>query len=313
MYLIDEKHYKNGMKTVISPQVPLLNPSQFDAYIFQDWVPKVLEFYEKFHIAKIEDYKEHLKLPMPPHRRSVYFFIFITKGKIVRSKALTNYEITAGHFFFLPAHQITSLEYVSPDAEGYYCHFSPEIFNTNWIKASMNTDFPFFQLVGNPLVLVKNPERHLQLLQILETEYLNNLKERFNLISIYLLSLFAEVSLEVTSTPVQNNNAATILTQRYKNALSEFIYEKKTVLEFAEHLSVTTNHLHKCVKATTGKSAHQLLDEMRLLEAKVLLRQTTLSIGEIAFKIGQFDPSDFSRFFKSKTNMTPQQYRQTAD
>jgi len=218
------------MKPVISSQVPLLNPSQFDAYIFQDWVPKVLEFYEKFHIAKIEDYKEHLKLPMPPHRRSVYFFIFIKKGKIIRSKALTNYEVVADHFFFIPAHQITSLEYVSPDAEGFYCHFSPEIFNHNWIKASANNDFPFFQLVGNPLVQVKNPARHIQLLQILESEYLNNEKERFGLVSIYLLALFAEISLEFTNAPVQNNNAATVLTQRYKNALSEFIYEKKTVI-----------------------------------------------------------------------------------
>jgi len=301
------------MKTANSSQVPLLNPLEFDAYIFQNWVPKVLESYEKFHIAKVEDYKEHLKLPLQPHRRSVFFFIFITKGKIVRSKGLTNYEVLANQFFFLPAHQITSVEYISPDAEGFYCHFSPEIFNHNCIKNFPNTDFSFLQLVGNPIVQVKNPERHLQLLHILEDEYLNNEKERFTLISIYLLALFSEVLLQVTTAPSPNNNAATVLTQRYKNALSEFIYEKKTVLEFAEHLSVTTNHLHKCVKATTGKSAHQLLDEMRLLEAKVLLRQTSLSIGEIAFKIGQFDPSDFSRFFKSKTNMTPQQYRQTTD
>ncbi|MDZ7899775.1 MAG: helix-turn-helix transcriptional regulator [Arcicella sp.] len=67
--------------------------------------------------------------------------------------------------------------------------------------------------------------------------------------------------------------------------------------------------MHKCVKATVGKSAHELLEDMRVLEAKVLLKQSTMSIGEIAFKIGKFEPSDFSRFFKSKTNITPKQYR----
>ncbi len=298
------------METTRLSKVPILYPSQFDEYIFQNWKPNVHGFYEEFHIARIENYKQHLKLPLPPHRRSVYFFIFISKGKVIRSKGLTNYAVLPNHFFFLPANQITSLEYVSPDAEGFYCHFFPEIFNHRWLKTSVSVDFSFFQLTGNPLVQVNNPQRQLQLLDILENEYQNNTKERFGLISIYLLSLFSEVSLQADSGRI-HNNAATLLTQRYKNALSELIYEKKTVSEFANYLSVTTNHLHKCVKATTGKSAHQLLDEMRLLEAKVLLQQTALSVGEIAFKIGQFDPSDFSRFFKSKTSMTPQQYRQS--
>jgi AraC family transcriptional activator of pobA len=48
---------------------------------------------------------------------------------------------------------------------------------------------------------------------------------------------------------------------------------------------------------------------MVLMEAKALLRQTSLSISEIAFKIGKEDPSDFARFFKSKAGLTPSQYR----
>jgi AraC family transcriptional activator of pobA len=45
------------------------------------------------------------------------------------------------------------------------------------------------------------------------------------------------------------------------------------------------------------------------MEAKALLRQTSLSVSEIAFKIGKEDPSDFARFFKSKSGLTPSQYR----
>ena len=63
------------------------------------------------------------------------------------------------------------------------------------------------------------------------------------------------------------------------------------------------------MKVSTGKSAHELLEEMRILEAKVLLKQTDLNIADIAYKLGGFDPSDFSRFFKSLTNLTPKQYR----
>ena len=65
------------------------------------------------------------------------------------------------------------------------------------------------------------------------------------------------------------------------------------------------SNLNKCVKAATGKPAQELLSEMILAEAKVLLKQTSLTVNEIAWKIGKEDPSDFIRFFKSKTNLTP--------
>ena len=58
-----------------------------------------------------------------------------------------------------------------------------------------------------------------------------------------------------------------------------------------------------------GKSAHDVLKEMLLLEAKVLLKQTNLTISEIAYKIGKNEISDFARFFKSQTKMTPSEYR----
>ena len=78
-------------------------------------------------------------------------------------------------------------------------------------------------------------------------------------------------------------------------------------------LSVTPNHLNKCVKSTIGKSAHDLLSEMILLEAKVLLKQTSLSVSEIAYQVGRNEISDFGRFFKSGTGLTPGEYRKIAN
>jgi len=106
-------------------------------------------------------------------------------------------------------------------------------------------------------------------------------------------------------------SSASRITQLYKNKLAHYIYEKHSIAEYASMLAVSPNHLNKCVKAVTGKSAQELLSEMILLEAKVLLKQTSLTVNEIAWKIGKDDPSDFIRFFKSKTNLTPTEYRKT--
>lgn len=290
-------------------KIPQLKPSEFDDYIFADWKPTVSGFYDSFHIERIENYAKHLKLPILPHRRSVNFFLFVTKGLAVRSKGLTKYEIKSNSFFCLSADQITSLDYVSEEIEGFYCHFKSEIFQDLYQKTDFETEFPFFQLTNEPLIEIENSERFILLLQILETEYRKSQTVRWELIPKYLHILFSELKLTSSILPNNTFSAASQLTQRYKNALSRNIYDLKTVIEFADLLSISPNHLNKCVKQTVGKSAHELLEEMRILEAKVLLKQTDMSIAEIAFKIGKFEPSDFTRFFKSKTNFTPKQYR----
>lgn len=288
-------------------QIPLVIPSQFDNYLFKNWkAPVISGLYDNFHIEKIENYKEHLIVPTPPHRRSVYFLLFLTRGVVIRSKGLTKYELKQNSCFCLAADQITGIHYVSDDAAGYYLHFLPDIFNNPNLKIDLHKDLPFFSLLNEPHFEISNPEKIENLFSLLSTEYRSQNK---NLISFYLITLLFEIQNNSISKETDKKDASAMLTLKYKNALSEYIYSFKTVTEFADHLSVSPNHLLKCVKNTTGKSARELLEEMRILEAKVLLKQTDMSIAEIAFKIGKYEPSDFARFFKSKTKNTPFQYR----
>ncbi len=287
-------------------KIPTVKPSEFDDYLFANWKAPVTSLYENFHVSRIEDYKNHLKLPTPPHRRSVYFFLFITNGQVVRRKDLTKFELERDSCFCLSADQITSIDFVSQDATGFYMHFLPEIFNHPNLKVDLIKDFPFFSNWNEPHFEINDDKKIKNLFEMLIKEHLNENKE---VLPFYLMTLLSEIKNLAQINQNKKQDASSILTYKYKNALSEFIYTKKTVSEYADYLSVTPNHLLKCVKNTTGKTAHELLDEMRILESKVLLKQTDKSISEIADAIGKEDPSDFSRFFKLKTGQTPNQYR----
>lgn len=295
----------------IKKNVPTLKPIDFDDFFFGDWKAPIGSSYSNFHIERIETYKDHLKLPVLPHRRSVFHFLFITTGKVKRTKILNEYEILPNHFFFMPADTTTTIESITEDTTGYYCHFKPDIFQHPNININLQKDFPFFQRISNPLVRVENSEFLLSSMQLLEQEKEKKPIHKTQIIGLLLLTLLTEVkhSAHFSTQGISNKNAAYYLTIKFKKALADYIYEKTKVSEFADYLTVTPNHLNKCVKATTGKSAHKLLGEMRILEAKVLLTQSDLSIAEIAYKIGKMDHSDFARFFKSKTQMTPKQYR----
>ncbi|MBL7817899.1 MAG: AraC family transcriptional regulator [Saprospiraceae bacterium] len=270
-------------------------------------------FHNLFHINKLEDYRDKIHFPLPPHRKPVYDFLFLTKGMTRRSKALSPYEIGENTFFFMPAYQITNHEFMSTDIEGYFCHFNFDIFTNNLPQHNILRDFPFLQFIGNPCVTVDEAITPfiINILKRLETEYKKDKIEQFDIIAVYLLTLFTEVNRFYTPSVPAKKNTALMIAQNFKDALSRHIHEKQKVTEYADLLAVSPNHLNKSVKAATGKSAQDLLNDMIVLEAKVLLKQTDLQISEIAYKLSQQNHSDFSRFFKSKTGMTPKEYKQS--
>lgn len=265
-----------------------------------------------FHINKLEDYRDKIQFPLPPHRKVVYDFLFLTKGTTRRSKALNPYEIGENTFFFLPSNQITNHEFMSDDIEGYFCHFNLEIFTNHLPQHNILRDFPFLQFIGNPIVETDDATRLLLLpiFQRLEVEYEKEKNANLDIVTVYLLALFTEIKRFYAPSVSAKKNTSLMIAQNFKDALSRHIYEKQKVTQYADMLAVSPNHLNKCVKSATGKSAQDLLNEMILLEAKVLLKQTDMQISEIAYKLSQQNHSDFSRFFKNKTGMTPKEYKQ---
>jgi len=250
-------------------------------------------------------------LPILPHRRTNYFFFFLTKGSARRSKNLNEYEIEPNLFYCLPANQITSMDFMSEDAEGFYCHFIPEIFNQPQLRVDIERDFPFFDITAEPIVEVEDANRVLQMLELLYTEYKRNEMKRANIVAFHLTALLNEVNFYYTIPKKSSSSASSQITQQYKSLISEGVEHTKRVVDAAKILGVTPNHLNKCVKETTGKSAHELLVDMRVLQAKVLLKQTDFPIKEIAYKVGGFESSDFAKFFKKRTDMTPSEYRES--
>jgi AraC-like DNA-binding protein len=253
-----------------------------------------------------------LEFPILPHRKTLHDFLFLTHGQSKRSKGLHDYQFEAPAFFFLPAYQISTHEFMSEDARGYFCHFDTGIFEQPFFNAKVLSDYSFLQPAGYPVVAVdaSSVSRLTVLLERLVAEYAKPDLADFSIVAVYLVTLFTELKQSMKPSEIAKKNAAFRITQAYKDALSQHIYTKQYVTEYAHLLAVTPDHLNKCVRTTTGRSAQDLLSEMLMLEAKVLLRQTQLTITEIAYKLSEKAPSDFSRFFKAKTGLTPKQYKQ---
>lgn len=301
-----------------SSSVPIIDANQLMSNLHKELKTHVAfttKVHSNFHINRIEDYMKIVNFPtqsdIVPRRISVYSFFFLTKGRSIRSKGLDSYDFGENTFFFLPAYQITTHQEICFGSEGYYCHFDMELLNVDYKTKDLINEFTFLEFHANPIVMINDEAkgRIILLLERLIQEYNAGENCRFDILRMYLMTVFTELKIFIGSSKPNISNSAFLITEQYKKYLSQYIYEKQKTTEYAEMMAISPNHLNKCVKMTLGKSAHDLLNEMLLLEAKVLLKQTNLTVTEIAYKIGKNEISDFARFFKSQTGMKPSEYR----
>ncbi|RYE14351.1 MAG: AraC family transcriptional regulator [Sphingobacteriaceae bacterium] len=84
-----------------------------------------------------------------------------------------------------------------------------------------------------------------------------------------------------------------------------------TVICVADALHVSPNYLSGLLKTLTGKSTQQHIHDNLIDHAKEMLSTTGLSVSEVAFALGFDYPQTFSKLFKSKTHLSPREFRQT--
>ncbi len=254
-----------------------------------------------FYIHGLSDDTYELKMPLTSHRQTNHSIILVTKGSLIASSGFDNYTVEQNAMIVIPAGQITSLSFMSDDVAGFYLHFSDDYLSH--IKVDLS------KWLIRPVCKFANTESgHLTTL-LKRMQKLNEKEANADVIKLYLATFLAEMEQSSDFRLRVNFPAHERLTLEFKRLLNYNITKDKSVKFYAAELSVTPNHLNKSVKVTLGKSASALIDEMLILEAKVLMQKKTMSVSEIAFETGFEDVSYFGRFFKKHTGFAPTEYR----
>ena len=106
------------------------------------------------------------------------------------------------------------------------------------------------------------------------------------------------------------------ITSNVEAALKEYFKTDKihdlgqpTIAYLANKCHVSAGYLSDLLKKETGKTAKDHINEFLVEKAKDLLIGSDDSISGVAYTLGFNYPHYFSRMFKSKTGLTPQEYR----
>lgn len=108
---------------------------------------------------------------------------------------------------------------------------------------------------------------------------------------------------------LSNSTRSRMIFDQFIKLVSEYHTQYRNVGFYADKLCLTPKYLSKLIKNATGRSAPDWIDSYVILEAKNLLKYSSVTVKEIVYKLNFPNQSVFYKFFKARTGMTPTEYR----
>ena len=126
-----------------------------------------------------------------------------------------------------------------------------------------------------------------------------------NFLSVFLI----EAARQNTENRTQIHNIEYQTAIRFAELVEQNFTSLRKVNDYLPFMNTTAKPLSKSLQKTIGKTPKQFIDDRILLEAKRLLAYTNESIKEITFLIGFDEPTNFSKFFREQTGISPAEFK----
>ncbi|MEG0498584.1 MAG: AraC family transcriptional regulator, partial [Alistipes sp.] len=91
--------------------------------------------------------------------------------------------------------------------------------------------------------------------------------------------------------------------------LADHYKQERSVTFYARQMCITPKYLTTLIKRLSGKSVSGWIDDYVMLEAKTLLKYSTMGIQEISYYLNFPNQSFFGSYFKRNAGMSPSQYK----
>jgi AraC family transcriptional regulator, transcriptional activator of pobA len=97
----------------------------------------------------------------------------------------------------------------------------------------------------------------------------------------------------------------------YFNRETALVKGLPTVQFLSEQLNMSPKYLSDMLRSLTGQNAQQHIHNKLIEKAKEILSASNLTVAEVAYQLGFEHPQSFSKLFKSKTKLTPIEFKQS--
>ena len=286
------------------PEVPLL--SDFNHFAWFCSLKK--DNYDLLTLSKIEGTIPVLpKQFLPP----TYAIEFVTKGTItgkINGKTVSLSPNTG--VFWLSDHILKEVQ-TSPDCEIYVLGFTTQFaemlnLNISQVQFSQLLMQPTWHLADNQMLIVL---KYIELLRILIEA--DKFTEVLHLVRSMLYNLTEDYTLLYPQQTASLTRAEQICGQ-YLSLVEIHCRTQHTVKWYADQMHLSSKYLSNTVHQTLHTSPNAYIDMSLIRQAKSLLSSTSLSVQQIADRLGFQNQSHFGTFFKRQTGFNPSAFKNTS-
>lgn len=231
-----------------------------------------------------------------------------------------HYDFSEGTLIFTGPDQVMSVRKAQKrgSIQGSMLYFHPDLIRNTTLGSKID-DYSFFSYDVHEALHLSDQEESIitQCMNMIQqeiSERIDNHSQQVLVSNIELLLNYCSRYYDRQFNTRTTHHQDTV--SKVENLLKEY-YKSGNLLEYglpsiqylAEECHVSQNYLSDLLKKETGKSAKDHINDFLVDKAKNLLLGSDDSVSGIAYRLGFNYPHYFSRLFKAKTGMTPQEYR----
>lgn len=265
---------------------------------------------EQFSIKLLDENLQHrFVCPTPPISSKNHSFLFLLRGEVLIEITNKQFLILANECITISANTNFTIKYFK-DCYGYMGSFNNDFLCTPTIFDNSYKNIAFLQT--QPFSITKFDFARSGFIQVLLERIFDetiSVPQNTDIIKSNLNSFLIEIAVEVEKNCIKPLKTPNETCNKFMEMVFMPNQQKKSVAEYADILNISADYLNKLVKNNTGKSVSEWIEASLMLTAKMMLRNTNLSMSEIANNLGFTDPSYFTRRFKLNEKISPSEYR----
>ncbi|MCG8582567.1 MAG: helix-turn-helix transcriptional regulator [Bacteroidales bacterium] len=277
-------------------------------YSFKDGLP--LEF-EILDLNKTLNSKRSMMVV--PHRPQFYHILWIEKGEGTHYIDFNPVSIEESMIIFVPSNSVNLFD-KNGTYQGKSIIFTDSFFCKNQQDMQyLHSSLLFSDLYDIARLKINPVYSDLKvILNAMESE-LQRKKDDMqygilhNLLHIFLLQSEREIRQQGFEELKPGIHLDYLLL--FKDLLEQKFRQEHSVNKYASELNISDKQLHKATTTLLDKTPKQIIDERIILESKRLLVHSSMAIKEIAYELGYDEPSNFIKYFRKHSGITPSEFR----
>lgn len=253
-------------------------------------------------------------IPGDPKRMGCFLFAFCDKGRAEYTVDTFHQEVTAGHCIIISYGQVIEDLEISPDCEGRMVFISQQYVQEVLTGMRDLSSIFLFSRLHPVFEMNRDDARSILSFYLLIRKKVSETNHRFRrdtvraLIQAFLYDA-GNIFWKVFYNEDHRNTRAEEIFMSFIELVEKHSRHERRVGWYAQQLAITPKYLSETVRQISRQTPSEWIDSYVMLELRVALKNSNLTIKEIAAKMHFPNQSFLGKYFKEHSGLSPKEYR----